>query len=127
MFAEYDRRTERWESVAVAVFEQHFPTQVEVGDGADVRVDADKEGLGAVLILCDIRLELYALHKIGCGIGHIDEHICQGHAGGVALARRGRVARLELRDDVNADDKDSGEEDKAGDEENACGFHSWTR
>ena len=125
MVLAYDHRCpERRKPVAMAVFDQNPAPQVQLGNGADMRIDADEKRLGSVLPLPEVRLEFNAFDEIRRRIGGVHENIRQRHPRRVALARRGRAAGLELRHDVNAGHKDRQEQKHARNEQDARGLHN---
>src|SRR6266536_410257 len=105
------------------VLDEDFAAQIEIGNGADVGVDANEEWLSAVLPLLQIGLQLDPLHEFRRRVGRIDEHIRQRHPRSVALPGGRRVAGLKPGYDVNADDKNREQQRDAGTEKNARGFH----
>src|SRR6185295_14692298 len=97
--------------------------QVKVSDRADVRVDADEKWLRAVLPLLEVRLQFHALDELRCGIGDVHKHVRERNPRGVALPGGGGIAGLQLRHEVDANNKNCQQESNAGKEQNSGGLH----
>src|SRR3954470_6666056 len=75
MLAQHDGSAERRKALAIAVFDEDFAAKVQIRNGADMSVDADQKGLGAVLPLGEIGLELDAFNEFGGGISGIQKDV----------------------------------------------------